>query len=266
MQEVCEQTPPQNEKFLTEFEEVEGGFYDTVGCYILPDGSFWDPNGVYFNKDGLDSNGGFYDEDFVYHPGTNWNEDLQCYLTPDSTQLPDTLQKKLLEGVQCRFAEEYEVNKALFQTADEKQFNVNNVDCEFNDGMAIDNENDMIKSWVDSNLILATPTVIQNPQSEVKPTMQNPQSEVKPTMQNPQSEVKPTKIELSSASKVKVDQTDENVENVDPNRFTFAGDCPSSDAVGTPFKTKTSEILKQGGTPFQGNSVKKITLTTPKEK
>jgi len=256
MEEVSELTQaPQNDKFLTEFEEVEGGFYDTVGCYILPDGSFWDPNGVYFNKDGLDSNGGFYDEDFVYHPGTNWNEDLQCYMSPESNELPDTLQKKLLEGVQCRFAEEYEVNKALFKTADEEQFNVKNVDCEFNDGMDIDNENDMIKSWLDSNLIQATPTVIQNPQSEVKQTIQNPQSEVKPT-----------KIELSSASKVKVEQTDVNVENVDPNRFTFAGDCPSSDAVGTPFKTKTSEILKQGGTPFQGNSVKKITLTTPKEK
>ena len=44
-------------------EEIEAneGKYDNDGFYILPDGSFYDYQGYYFDKDGFDANGGFYD-------------------------------------------------------------------------------------------------------------------------------------------------------------------------------------------------------------
>jgi hypothetical protein len=40
---------------------------------------FWDADGVYFNKDGYDKHGGYYDDDYVYCPGKGWNYKLNCY-------------------------------------------------------------------------------------------------------------------------------------------------------------------------------------------
>lgn len=44
-------------------KEVESyeGKYDKDGFYILKDGDFFDPYGFYFDKQGKDKNGGFYD-------------------------------------------------------------------------------------------------------------------------------------------------------------------------------------------------------------
>jgi hypothetical protein len=61
-----------------EFKEVQGGKYDQHGFYYLPDGSFWDPDGVYFNN-GLDKHGGYYNEHLEYIPGPGWIDDLMCY-------------------------------------------------------------------------------------------------------------------------------------------------------------------------------------------
>jgi hypothetical protein len=61
------------------FEEVIGGEYDEEGFYITPNGSFWDPDGVYFNKEGFDCHKGFYNNDKEYIPGPGWIEDLLCY-------------------------------------------------------------------------------------------------------------------------------------------------------------------------------------------
>eukprot|EP00345_Euplotes_harpa_P016902 CAMPEP_0168342490 /NCGR_PEP_ID=MMETSP0213-20121227/15425_1 /TAXON_ID=151035 /ORGANISM="Euplotes harpa, Strain FSP1.4" /LENGTH=264 /DNA_ID=CAMNT_0008349397 /DNA_START=13 /DNA_END=807 /DNA_ORIENTATION=- len=55
-----------------EFEEVEGGKYDDNGFYRLPGGDFYDPDGVYFDKDGKDKYGGYYDKEFLYHPGKEY--------------------------------------------------------------------------------------------------------------------------------------------------------------------------------------------------
>lgn len=61
------------------FVPVPGGRYDENGFYITPNGSFWDPDGVYFNREGIDRHGGFYDENVEYHPGPGWIEELLCY-------------------------------------------------------------------------------------------------------------------------------------------------------------------------------------------
>ncbi len=51
------------------FEEVEGGYYDEMNFYILPNNKgFYDPKGVYFNPDGFNAEGGYYDEDGKYFP------------------------------------------------------------------------------------------------------------------------------------------------------------------------------------------------------
>lgn len=55
-----------------EIPEVEGGEYDDDGFYRLPDGDFYDPDGIYFNKEGKDEYGGSYDKDLNYIPGEEY--------------------------------------------------------------------------------------------------------------------------------------------------------------------------------------------------
>lgn len=62
-----------------EFQEVPGGYYDSYGFYTTPNGSFWDPDGVYFNREGFDRHGGKYNENCEYIPGPGWLEQYMCY-------------------------------------------------------------------------------------------------------------------------------------------------------------------------------------------
>ena len=56
------------------------GELDEDGFFTTPNGSFWDPDYVYFNREGYDKHGGYYDENNEYIPGENWDEKNQCYL------------------------------------------------------------------------------------------------------------------------------------------------------------------------------------------
>ena len=40
-----------------EFTEFIEGEYDEQGFFVTPNGSFWDPDGVYFNREGFDKHG-----------------------------------------------------------------------------------------------------------------------------------------------------------------------------------------------------------------
>ena len=56
------------------------GEYDEDGFFNTPNGSFWDPDGVYFNKEGYDKHGGYYDDQTQeYVPGKGWDEANNCY-------------------------------------------------------------------------------------------------------------------------------------------------------------------------------------------
>lgn len=48
--------------------DLKGGKYDEYGFYILPDGDFYDPDGVYFDAEGYDEFEGYY-EGLYYYPG-----------------------------------------------------------------------------------------------------------------------------------------------------------------------------------------------------
>lgn len=49
---------------------MPGGYYDEMGFYILPDNQgFYDPRGVYFDKEGFDEHGGYYDEEGKFYSG-----------------------------------------------------------------------------------------------------------------------------------------------------------------------------------------------------
>ena len=58
-------------------DDIEGE-YDEEGFFITPNGSFWDPDGVYFNEEGYDKHGGYYEKG-EYIPGKGWDEDNNCY-------------------------------------------------------------------------------------------------------------------------------------------------------------------------------------------
>ena len=55
-------------------EDIEGEL-DELDFFTTPNGSFWDPDYVYFNREGYDRHGGYY----LYIPGENWDEKNQCY-------------------------------------------------------------------------------------------------------------------------------------------------------------------------------------------
>ena len=63
-----------------EFDESIPGEYDEAGFFNTPNGSFWDPDGVYFNREGFDKHGGYYDDNNEYIPGEGWDEANNCYL------------------------------------------------------------------------------------------------------------------------------------------------------------------------------------------
>lgn len=65
-----------NERELVLGEGVER---DERGFYMTPNGSFWDDEGNYFNRQGLDKNGGSYDKWGVYHAGPEYDEKKGVY-------------------------------------------------------------------------------------------------------------------------------------------------------------------------------------------
>lgn len=103
-----------------EFEEVEGGYYDGNGCYVTPDGSFWDENGIYFDHMGLDRHGGCYDEFGLYNPGQGWNEELGCYNDEiQDFQNSQMISSMINENFKEKLIEDFEIYKQYFDELDE---------------------------------------------------------------------------------------------------------------------------------------------------
>ena len=67
------------------FNDNIEGEYDDEGFFTTPNGSFWDPDGVYFNREGYDKRGGYYDDNEEYCPGKGWVEEKNCY----EDEIPD---------------------------------------------------------------------------------------------------------------------------------------------------------------------------------
>jgi len=71
---------PEKKTFIErEWNEDIEGKYDEDGFFITPNGSFWDQDYVYFNREGFDRHGGKYDENGEYIPGEGWDDNLNCY-------------------------------------------------------------------------------------------------------------------------------------------------------------------------------------------
>ena len=55
------------------------GKLDSLEFFRTPNGSFWDPDGEYFNRHGYDINGGHYSKEIEYIPGPEWLSEYGCY-------------------------------------------------------------------------------------------------------------------------------------------------------------------------------------------
>ena len=82
MESKDEKKPKTTKKTFVEriFQDDLEGEYDDEGFFTTPNGSFWDPDGVYFNREGYDKHGGYYDDATdEYIPGKGWDEQNNCY-------------------------------------------------------------------------------------------------------------------------------------------------------------------------------------------
>ncbi len=99
------------------FEEVDGGYFDGKGFYCTPDGSFWDENGVYFNRLGLDRHGGFYDEFCNYIPGDCWNEEFCCY-QDEISPIDDNVKELIKNNITDELIENYNHYQKFYNNLD----------------------------------------------------------------------------------------------------------------------------------------------------
>lgn len=60
-------------------DEAEDAFMDENGFTRTPNGSFWDNQGEYFNREGFDIHGGYYDKYCIYIPGPGYDEEKRKY-------------------------------------------------------------------------------------------------------------------------------------------------------------------------------------------
>jgi hypothetical protein len=78
--------------------QAEKGYYDEFGFYILVNeegkdrGDFYDPNGFYFDLEGYDEFGGYYDDDLNYVPGEEYKAEYYARLK----QIEDKERQKLV--------------------------------------------------------------------------------------------------------------------------------------------------------------------------
>lgn len=81
-----------NEEEMKKIIEENGGGYDEQGFYVLPNGSFYDPYGYYFDEEGYDEMGGYYQEG-RYYPGEG-HEDEYYNRFEEENNIPETLEEE----------------------------------------------------------------------------------------------------------------------------------------------------------------------------
>lgn len=110
--------PKKEEFFERPFEEVEDGVYDERGFYITPNGSFWDEEETYFNREGFDKHGGRYDKYGLYLPGEGWNEEYNCYEEDIAGKEDEAVKGTIMSNLNDELVEAYDQNKELLEKGD----------------------------------------------------------------------------------------------------------------------------------------------------
>ena len=74
------------------------GELDEDGFFRTPNGSFWDCDGEYFNRNGYDIHGGSYSNILDYVPGPTWIDELGCYPEEKEKYMKDDFDNDFEEG------------------------------------------------------------------------------------------------------------------------------------------------------------------------
>ena len=115
---------PEKKPFIErEWTEDIEGHYDDDGFFITPNGSFWDPDYVYFNREGYDRHGGKYDENGTYIPGEGWDDNLNCYESEkeqngDEKDDDNLLDEDYTEEAMMKEAAQFDDDDDLFEGKD----------------------------------------------------------------------------------------------------------------------------------------------------
>jgi hypothetical protein len=133
------------EFFDRPFEEVEGGYYDGKGFYCTPEGSFWDENGAYFNREGLDKHGGFYDEYCIYIPGPGWNEEFCCYDDEMNMDIDDDIKEVINKNIYEELVEGYHYYENLYKNYDKEDVD------EIDEDLINKNDSEIFEEYIKKN-------------------------------------------------------------------------------------------------------------------
>ena len=177
----------QIEEFIERsFEEVEDGGYDERGFYTTPNGSFWDENHTYFNHLGFDKHNGYYDEYGLYHPGYNYNYDLDCYDDEIDKQFINNFEqinKNNLNNLEEQYLINKECEKEIDYLYEENEENEENENDEFDDEEMerIYNECVSISKRKDPSLnnVINNKVINQNNSQENQENVKNNNEEIK---------------------------------------------------------------------------------------
>lgn len=125
------------QKFVErEWTENTKGDYDEDGFFITPNGSkniflmiflgFWDPDGIYFNREGYDRHGGYYDDNNgKYVPGRGWDDMHNCYFDEEYDDYEDFDDD---DDLDCDINEDDLMDEEIPITNDIEKININNED------------------------------------------------------------------------------------------------------------------------------------------
>lgn len=100
-------------------EDIEGK-YDEDGFFITPNGSFWDADYVYFNRQGFDRHGGSYNDNGDYVPGKGWDDNMNCYESEKEQIVceENELDEDLKEEFMRKKLDKFDDRKNLFKGKD----------------------------------------------------------------------------------------------------------------------------------------------------
>lgn len=116
--------------------------------FRTPNGSFWDPDDEYFNRNGFDIHGGYYLQDMEYIPGPTWLSDLGCY--EDDKEMYENIDLEKMDDNLFYGKEEENYDDIEFKGDFEEEADFN--DQEYKDFLKNGNYNDILKNLDINNL------------------------------------------------------------------------------------------------------------------
>jgi hypothetical protein len=202
----------QNNFIEKEFKEVEGGWYDHYGFYYTPNGSFWDDEGYYFNRDGFDKHGGYYDNNCKYVPGEGWDPLNECYKSEVDLDYVDEEEDEFDEFDKAEY-EKYKNDYNDIEECDDYGIDdeVDELHHHFNNAKITTNTNDENKEKENQQQVKKNQQQVKENQQQVKENQQQVKENQQENKVNKVKEDEQNKKEIVSKEVKEPDNTNHNV-------------------------------------------------------